>query len=58
MPADGLDGTVGKLDLELQLDLGDAGIDQAGQAEGELALPGVHGRGTLPVKPEPAGLAP
>ncbi|WP_328977470.1 hypothetical protein [Streptomyces canus] len=39
-------GTVGKLDLKLQLGLDDADIDQAGQVGGELVLPGVHGYGT------------
>ncbi len=39
-------GTVGKLDLELQLGLDDVGIDQAGQVGGELVIPGIHGCGT------------
>ncbi len=38
--------TLGKLDLKLQLDLGDADIDQAGQTGGELVIPGIHGYGT------------
>ena len=38
--------TVGKLDLKLQLGLDDADIDQAGQAGGELVIPGIHGYGT------------
>ncbi|MPY56749.1 hypothetical protein [Streptomyces spongiae] len=39
-------GTVGKLDLKLQPGLDGADIDQAGQAGGELVIPGVHGYGT------------
>ncbi|WP_037678307.1 hypothetical protein [Streptomyces griseus] len=39
-------GTVGKLDLKLQPGLNDADIDQAGQAGGELVIPGIHGYGT------------
>ncbi|MDX3613182.1 hypothetical protein [Streptomyces europaeiscabiei] len=41
-------GTVGKLDLKLQLGLDDADIDQAGQAGGELYISGVHGCGMRP----------
>jgi hypothetical protein len=38
--------TAGKLDLNLQLGLDDADIDQAGQTGGELVIPGIHGYGT------------
>ncbi|MEU1448905.1 hypothetical protein [Streptomyces mirabilis] len=38
--------TIGHLGLKLQLSLDDADIDQAGQAGGKLAIPGIHGYGT------------
>ncbi|MER5436081.1 hypothetical protein [Streptomyces sp. NPDC002588] len=39
-------GMVGKLGLKPQPGLDDADIDQAGQTDGELVTPGVHGYGT------------
>ncbi|MER6161477.1 hypothetical protein ABT147_39145 [Streptomyces sp. NPDC001868] len=38
--------TVGKLGLKLRLGLDDADIDQAGQTDGGLVIPGIHGYGT------------
>ncbi|CAM5387391.1 putative protein OS=Streptomyces canus OX=58343 GN=AQI96_00945 PE=4 SV=1 [Streptomyces canus] len=39
-------GTIGNLGLKLRLGLNDADIDQAGQAGGQLLIPGIHGYGT------------
>lgn len=39
------------IDLKLQRGLGDADIDRAGQAGGELVISGVHGVQNAPVKP-------
>ncbi|MFI8070704.1 hypothetical protein ACIF85_18215 [Streptomyces sp. NPDC086033] len=37
---------VGNLGLKRRLGLGDADIGQAGQAGGQLVVPGIHGYGT------------